>query len=167
MRAARIHDGMKVADFGVGSGFFTRGAARAVGERGAVFAIDIDGDLLARMRTLACDEGLSNIEYIRGDLEHIHGSGLPDESLDAVIIANILFQVKNKEKLIEEAWRVLRKGGRAIVFDWTDSFGGLGPHPLHVFKPADAKKLFERGGFAFLEEVPAGSYHWGYIFKKK
>ncbi len=158
---------MRIADFGVGSGFFTREAARVVGTLGVVYAVDIDGGLLARLKSLASEEGLSNVEYLRGDLEKIHGSGLADEALDAVLITNVLFQAHDKEKLIEEAWRVLRKGGRAIVIDWKDSFGGLGPHPLHVFKGADAKKLFERGGFVFMEEFSAGAYHWGYIMKKK
>ena len=167
VRAAKVREGMHVADFGVGSGFFTRASARAVGNWGKIYALDIDRELLKRARTLARAEGLENIEYVRGDLEQLHGSNLPDESVDMVILSNVLFQVPHKEKMIEEAWRALRHGGRALAIDWKDSFGGLGPHPLHVLREGDAKKLFERGGFSFLESVPAGDFHYGFILRKK
>lgn len=158
---------MKVADFGVGSGFFTREAARAVGERGRVYAVDIDSSLLARVKSLACAEGLQNIEYVRGDFEEKGGSNLPDASMDVVLCTNTLFQVTDKEALVEEVWRVLERGGRAFVIDWKDSFDCMGPHPSHVVTEADGRALFERGGFSFIGPLPAGEFHWGGILRKK
>lgn len=166
VRAAKIHDSMKVADFGSGSGFFTRAAARAVGPNGVVYAIDVHRDMLSRLANIAPLEGLANIEYIQGDLEETHGSALPDATLDVVIIANFLFQVSDKEKVLEEAWRILRKGGRLILIDWRDSFNNMGPHKDHVVSREKVLAEATRGGFAVLEEIEAGSFHFGLILKK-
>ncbi len=167
VRSSKIRDGMKVADFGVGAGFFTREAARVVGERGMVYAVDIDSSLLARLKTFACSEGLLNIEYVRGDFEKRGGSNLPDESVDVVLLTNTLFQIERKDALIEEMWRVLVRGGRAVVIDWKDSFDSMGPHSSHVVKEREGRNLFEQGGFTFIEEIPAGDFHWGSILRKK
>lgn len=167
LRASRLDDGLHVADFGAGSGFFTRAAAREVGEKGMVWAVDVHRDLLPRIKSLALAEGLHNVEVLHGDLEKLCGSNLPAEQFDFVIAANLLFSLSNKQNLVEEVKRVLRRGGRALIVDWKASFGGLGPHPEHVVTAAAARALFEKGGFTLLEEVPAGEYHWGFIVRKK
>lgn len=155
-----------VADFGAGSGFFTRAAARIVGE-GQVWAVDTNGDLLTRIKSLAISEGLRNVEILRGNIESPKGSGLPAQHFDMVVAANILFSAHNKEAVVKEVARVLTKTGRALVIDWSSSHGGLGPHPEHVVSAAEARTLFEEGGFIYLEKIPAGAYHWGFIVRKK
>lgn len=167
LRTSHLDEGIHVADFGAGSGFFTRAAAREVGERGVVWAVDAHRDLLPRIKNLALAEGLRNVEVLHGDLEKLCGSNLPAEQFDFVIAANLLFSLENKENLAEEIKRVLRRGGRALIVDWKDSFGGLGPHLEHVITAAAARALFEKNGFVVLGEVPAGEYHWGFIVRKK
>jgi ubiquinone/menaquinone biosynthesis C-methylase UbiE len=167
IRSSHIREGMKVADFGVGSGFFTREAARSAGEAGRVYAVDIDQELLARLNSLACAEGIRNIEYVRGDFEKLRGSGLADGSVDVVLLTNTLFQIQDKNALVEEIWRVLERGGRAVIIDWKASFDCMGPHESHIVPMSEARALFERGGFTFIEELPAGEYHWGVILRKK
>lgn len=164
LRAAKVHEGLMVADLGTGSGFFARAAAREVGEAGRVWALDINADLLPRLKHLSVAEGLDNIEVISGDIER--GTHLPAGGIDVVILSNVLFALEDKAAAAAEAWRVLRRGGRALVVDWRGSFGGLGPHPDHVFTERDAKKVFETQGFAFVEDIPAGAYHWGFIMRK-
>lgn len=167
VRAAGVHEGHVVADFGAGSGFFTRAAARVVGDSGVVWAVDAHADMLSRIQNLAAGEGLHNVQVVRGDLEREGGSNLPPNTFDFCIVANLLFSVENKQAVITEARRILKKNGRVLVVDWAGSFGGLGPHPDHVFGAAAAKKLFEDGGFSVLDEVPAGEYHWGFVVRKK
>lgn len=168
VKAAKIHDSMMVADFGVGGGFFTTALARAVGPRGKVYAIDINRNLLERLAPFADIEGLKNIEYVQGDLDEPHGSSLPDSTLDVVMMANILFQVEKKDMLIQEAFRVLRKGGRLVLIDWRESFSGMGPHKSAVVTREEALALSTRGGgFSHLEDLDAGTYHYGLILKKK
>lgn len=167
VRAAKIRERMQVADFHAGSGFFSRAAARAVGRTGRVWAIDVSSDTLARVKSTAEVEGLENISVLRGNIERRGGTLLPEAGIDAVMLANALFTAEDKEGVIEEAWRVLKPSGCLLVIDWKDSFGGLGPHPTHVITEDDAKRLIVRGGFELLEEIPAGDYHWGLLFRKK
>ncbi len=166
LRAAKLHEGMRVADFGAGSGFFTRAAARLVGGKGLVWAVDVHQDLLPRLKNLALQEGLPNVEVVHGNVERAGGSNLPDENFDLVIIANLLFGAEHKEQVVKEARRILRKGGRALVIDWRGSYNGMGPHKEHILTQDHAQTLFELGGFVQQEAVPAGEYHWGMVFKK-
>lgn len=178
LEAAHLHEGMQVADFGCGSGIFALAAARAVGEQGRVWAVDAHRDMLPRVKNLAAGEGLHNVEVIYGDLERrsspdssVGGSNLPAAQFDFCIVANLLFAVEDKKALVQEVSRVLKVGGRALVVDWSASFGGLGPHPSQVVGRLAAQKLFEDGGFTFVDPpaggVPAGEYHWGFIVRKK
>ena len=167
LKAVQLYEGMQVADFGAGSGFFTREAAREVGDGGAVWAVDLNRDLLPRIKTLATAEGLKNVEVVQGDVEVLGGSHLPDAQFDLVIAANILFALENKGELVAEVRRVLKPGvGRALVIDWAGSFGGLGPREDHLVTEEQVRKLFEGHGFVSAGKVPAGAYHWGFLARK-
>src|SRR5581483_11626867 len=166
LRAAGIHEGHVVADLGCGSGFFTRAAAREVAP-GLVWAIDINRDLIARVKNLSHAEGLDNVEVAHGDVGAPGGTPLPPEHFDFALLTNVLFSVEDKPAAVREVRRILKKNGRTLVIDWSASHGGLGPHPDHVITEREAKKLFEDEGFVVVSEVPAGAYHWGLVVRKK
>ena len=167
LRAAKLREGERVADFGAGSGFFTRAAARLVGDSGLVWAVDVHQDMLPRLKNLALQEGLKNVEVVHGDVEKAKGSRLPADNFDLCIISNLLFGAEHKDVVAKEAHRVLRKTGRALVIDWAGSFGGLGPRTDHLVSADHARTLFELNGFSYMEPVPAGEYHWGILLRKK
>lgn len=167
LAAAHISEGSRVADLQAASGFFARAAARAAGPGGQVWAIDPNPDMLPRLKNLADAEGLHTIEVVRGTLEKLHGTKLPDATMDVAILANALFSIEHKEAAAKEAHRVLRKAGRLVLIDWTDSHGGLGPREDHVVTKAQALEIFAAAGFAQPEDIPAGAYHWGLILRKK
>lgn len=161
-----ILPGMHVADFDAGAGFFTRAAARLVGPGGVVWAVEPQRDLLPRIKNLAEAEGLRNVEVVAGDITRPGGTHLPDGAFDIVLIVNSLFAADDKAAVAEEAARVLKPGGRALVIDWQESFGGMGPHPEHVVSARQASGAFVAAGFRAAGEVPAGAYHWGLLFRK-
>lgn len=166
LEAAHISAGSRVADLAAGAGFFARAAARIVGPEGLVWAVDPNQDMLVRLKNLSVGEGLHNIEVVRGSLEKVGATKLPDATMDVAILANALFSIEHKEAAAQEAYRVLRRAGRLLLVDWTASHGGLGPHAGHVVTKAQAQKLFEAAGFAQAEDIPAGAYHWGLILRK-
>lgn len=159
--------GMIVADLGVGSGFYSLHAAKLVGDRGKVYAIDIQKDLLDRIRLQATKDRRYNVETIWGDCEKLGGTKLREMLVDVAIAANILFQLEKKDVFAQEVSRVIKRGGKLVVVDWTDSFNNLGPHADHVFTKAVAEELFKKHGFAVEKEIDAGAHHYGMIFSKQ
>ena len=154
-----------VADFGAGSGAHTLAAAKALGNKGKVYAIDIQKDLLTRLQNSCKEHGVGNVSVIWGNIEKPGGSKLADASVDVVILSNILFQVDDKGAVINEAKRVLRQGGRLLLIDWSASFNNLGPTEERVFPELEAKKLVESQGFTFVRATDAGNFHYGLIFR--
>jgi ubiquinone/menaquinone biosynthesis C-methylase UbiE len=161
-----LEEGMIVADFGAGAGYLAVEAAEAVGKKGTVYVIDIQQELLTKSLHLAKEHHLESIVFIHGDLEAEKGSTLEDESVDAVIISNLLFQVGKKDALVLEAFRILKEKGRVLVVDWRDSFGGVGPQAEFVLTEEDARDLLEKNGFTHISNIDTGSYHYGLIFRK-
>ncbi len=160
-----LHAGLRVADLAAASGFFTRAAARLVAPT-AVWAVDPNPELLARIKTVASGEGLRNVEVMRGDIERAGGSNLPAGAFDVVLLVNRLFAAEHKSAVAQEAARLLVRGGVVLLIDWDGSHGGLGPHPSHVVAADTARELFAQAGFAPAGTVPAGAYHWGLIMRK-
>jgi ubiquinone/menaquinone biosynthesis C-methylase UbiE len=155
-----------VADFGAGSGFMAREIAK-VATAGNVFAIEINRDMVARVIHEVEENHIKNIQPLWGDIEIPGGSKLADASIDLVVMSNILFQLDDKSGCIREASRVLKPGGRVLIVDWTESFGGLGPAPHHVFEQKMAEELLSKSGFTKLSDtLPAGEHHYAILFKK-
>jgi ubiquinone/menaquinone biosynthesis C-methylase UbiE len=159
--------GMKVADLGSGAGFYSLALARAVGKNGRVFAVDIQQELLSKLKNEAVKEGVDNIiEVVWGDIDEPKGSTLQDNLVDKVVVSNTLFQVEDKEEVAREAYRILKPKGQVLVVDWEDSFGGLGPQKSRIVSYDQAKALFEKAGFSYIRDVDPGSHHYGLILKK-
>lgn len=155
-----------VADFGAGSGFMARGIASIV-TQGQVFAIEINRDMVARIVHEVQEKHIPNLQPLWGDIEIPGGSKLGDASVDMVVLSNILFQLDDKVGCIKEAARVLKPGGRILIVDWTESFGGLGPAPHHVFEQRMAEEILQQNGFTKLSDnLPAGEHHYAILFKK-
>ena len=161
-----LEPGMLVADLGAGGGGYTIPSAKAVGRRGAVYAVDVQQELLSRIKNTANREGLNNVETVWGDIETLGGSGLLEETVDAVIVSNILFLVEKKNILMQEISRILKRNGKVLVVDWKDSFGGLGPVTESIVSLQETKDLFEKHNFSFQHEIQAGAHHYGAIFKR-
>jgi len=158
--------GMQVADFGSGSGFYTMAIAKAITPGGQVFAVDIQKDLLQKLKNGAKQNHLNNVDIIWGDLEHLGGTKLRESSLDAVTVCNLLFQIENKDALCLEIKRILRINGRVLVVDWAGTFGGLGPQEKDVFSRDKVMTLFQGHDFVLDREISAGAQHYGLVFRK-
>ncbi len=165
--ALQVEPGMTVADFGAGSGAYVLEIARALEGHGRVYAIDVQRDLLRRIKNEAHKRGLKNVDIIWGDLEAPGGSKLGDHSLDLVLISNLLFQVERKEGIFEEAHRILRDHGRLAIIDWQGSYGGMGPQKKDVVEKNYCVALAEGSGFGLHAEFKAGAHHYGLMFTKK
>lgn len=159
-----LRDGMRVADFGAGTGMYSKEASEKVGQTGKVYAVEVQKDMVKKLESDLKGWGISNVDCIWGDIEKVGGTKIADASMDAVIISNVLFQVSDKLGLIDEAKRILKRGGKLLLIDWQESFGGMGPAPTHVVIERSATELFIKRGFKMLEHISASSHHYGIIF---
>lgn len=159
-----VAEGMTVADFGSGAGFYTLALAKKVGPYGRVFAIDSHPDFLRRIKNEAVRSGLQNVEVVQGDLESKKGSGLVSASVDRIVIANTLFSMENVDEIVLEAKRVLKHDGKVAVIDWNESYGQIGPHTDHIVTKDEAREMFEKEGFHLESFVDAGSHHYGMLY---
>lgn len=155
--------GMKVVDLGAGSGYYTLEAGRAVGATGRVYAVDVQKNLLERLRSIATAQGISNIEVVWGNAERIGGTKLREGIADRVIASNVLFQIEKPDDFCLEIKRLLKSGGRAMIIDWSD-ISALSPKS--VSPESATRRIFEKNGFKLTDSFTAGDHHYGLIFQK-
>ena len=161
IRALSLASGMKVADFGSGSGAYVRALARVVGHEGVVYALDINEDALVSIKKELQVEGLPHVDIIWADVERVGGSRIKDQSLDAVVISDLLFQVEDPRAVVQEAYRVLRSGGQLLLIDWQDHEKGSLVHS--TFSAQRGETLVQEVGFALVKNIDAGEHHWGLV----
>lgn len=163
--ALGIQGGMHIADFGSGSGAYVLAIAERLGGTGHVYAIDVQKDLLRRISNDAQKRGYKNVEIIWGDLEALNGSKLASQSIDIVLISNLLLQLPDKAPVLAEARRVIKATGHVAIIDWMDSFQGMGPQKEDVVTKGLALSLAQSAGLELVQEFTAGAHHWGLIFR--
>ena len=158
-----LKEDMIAAEFGCGSGTFTILLAKRLKE-GKVYGLDVQEEPLSALRGRARAEGISNIETIRCNLEEEGGSTLPDDFLDLVLLPNVLFQAEDKKAMLEEAVRVLKKGGEMLVIDWKKD-SSFGPKEGKISQK-EVKEIVRELGLKLKKEFEAGSFHYGLLFEK-
>lgn len=157
-----LSDTAHVADLGAGAGAFAVAIAQCV-QGGKVYAIDIQRGLLPLIVRNMDDSNIQNIEIIVGNIEEFGGTMLKDNAVDAIVLANTLFQVANKRGLAEEAKRILKPGGKLLLIDWVENDEKIGPTEDDLVTPKEALELFRMEDFLFVKEIPAGEHHYGMI----
>ena len=108
-----VREGQTFLDYGCGTGSFTIPAAKIVGTKGKVYAVDYFPRQLEIVKRQSEKEGLTNIETILSDSQ----TGLPDECIDVIWLCDVLHEIKERRAVLEELHRVLRSKGVLAIHD--------------------------------------------------
>jgi ubiquinone/menaquinone biosynthesis C-methylase UbiE len=153
------------ADFGCGYGTFAIPAARLI--TGQLHAFDIEPDMIEATRQKAAARGVTNIQYHLRDFV-AEGTGLPAQSVDYVMLFNIL-HAENPRGLLREAYRVLRAGGKAGIMHWNyDPTTPRGPSLEIRPQPQQCRRWAREEGFTIIKaHVDLPPYHYGIVGRKQ
>jgi SAM-dependent methyltransferase len=162
---AELREGETVLDLGSGGGIDVLLSARRVGARGKAYGLDMTEEMLALADENKRKAGATNVEFLKGEIEAIP---LPDASVDVIISNCVINLSADKERVLREAFRVLRPGGRLAVSDivrrgdmpekmarnvelWTGCVAG-------ALEVGEYRRLLEKAGFESVEIEPTRVY---------
>lgn len=162
---AQLHAGETVLDLGSGGGIDVLLSAKRVGPTGKAYGLDMTDDMLALARENQKKAGAENVEFLKGEIENIP---LPNGAVDVIISNCVINLSADKDRVLREAFRVLKPGGRLAVSDvvvrgavpdevrknmllWVGCIAG-------ALEEADYKSKLAAAGFTSIEVEPTRVY---------
>ncbi len=157
LRYIGLEPGQTFVDVGCGEGYFALPAARLVGEKGQVYALDRDPSAVAVLAGKARAEGLVNLVLKAARAE----DSVPCRGCaDIVFFGIVLHDFEDPARVLANAREMIKPSGRLIDLDWRKEPAPFGP-PLHIrFSEEQAKSLIEKAGFKVETVSQSGTYHY-------
>jgi SAM-dependent methyltransferase len=164
MRELALRPGMVVADVGAGTGYYARRMSPLVGASGAVYAVDVQPEMIAMLTDLAKKAGLSNIKPVLGAVDNVK---LADASIDLAIMVDVYHELEFPYEVMESVVRALKPGGRVVYVEYRAEDANVPIKPIHKMTEAQVRK--EAAQHALIYERTANTLPWQHvvIFQKK
>jgi ubiquinone/menaquinone biosynthesis C-methylase UbiE len=147
--AVNVRPGQTVADIGAGSGLFSVPLGRAAGQKGRVYAVEIDAGFFSQIRRRAAEAGVDNVETVLGKFTD---PALPVKTIDVAFFHDVLHHIAERPAYLKAVARYLAPDGRIVVVDYQ---AGMGPHPGHPELEVSRAQLEAWMSAAGLTEVQA------------
>lgn len=161
MKALALRPGEVVADIGAGSGYFALRFARAVGEAGRVYAVDISPDMVRHLNRRLRDTGIRNVFTVLADPDD---PLLPDASVDRFVIVDTWHHVDEQAKYLALLKRMLKPGGQVVHIDFQKRELPIGPPVAMKIAREDLVKQMEAAGFTLAAEHTFLPYQYFLVF---
>lgn len=147
IKAMNLAEDAVVADVGAGSGYFTFRMA-AVVPNGQVWAVDIQPEMLARLRTRTAQKGMEHVVPHRGKIDDPQ---LPHNQFDAVLMVDAYHEFSHPFEMMQGLYQALKPGGRIYLVEYRGEDPRIPIKPLHKMTLAQARKEMALVGFEFVE----------------
>ena len=152
IRALRIQPGSVVADIGTGYGYYAVRLSPAVGPRGRVFAEEIDGPLVEKLRGRLAEEKIGNVTVLLGAPDDPR---LPKVALDAVLLSDVYHEIERPAAVLARLKEALKPGGRLIIVDYLEPSMAGRPRAeqgkKHNIGPEYVERDLKMAGFTIVE----------------
>lgn len=152
-----LRSGMTFADIGCDEGFFTILAAKKVGDKGKVYAVDIDAPAIERLKQKAKSEGLKNITAKVGEAED---TVFCQQCADFVFYSMDLHDFSDPAKVLHNAREMVKPHGVVVDLDWKKQQMPFGPPVSIRFSEEYASGLMRSAGLTVSDIRDAGPYHY-------
>ena len=161
MKALALRPGEVVADIGAGSGYFTVRFARAVGETGRVYAVDISPDMIRHLNRRIRDAGIRNVVTV---LSEPDDPLLPDASVDRFVIVDTWHHIEDQPRYLALLKRMLKPGGQVVHIDYQKRELPVGPPVSMKVAREDLVRQMEAAGFRLAAEHTFLPYQYFLVF---
>ena len=164
LKFAGATKGMTMADLGSGPGFFTIPMAQITGEKGLVYAVDSNQNMLDNLKENIAKSGVNPkvIKIVKNDVCHTR---IPNESVDLVLFANVLHEVADRKAFFREVKRISKITALIIDVDWKKIQTEHGPPLESRLSEDEANQILSESGFKVVKQTDAGLYHYELIAK--
>ncbi|OYP28972.1 SAM-dependent methyltransferase [Rhodopirellula sp. MGV] len=148
-KALQIQPGMVVCDLGCGNGFWTLPMAKDVGEKGLVYAVDIQREMLNKLQYRASQEELSNI---RPTLGKVDDPKLPVDEIDLLLMVDVYHEFSHPQSMLWEIRRSLKPTGVVALLEYREEDPTVPIKLLHKMSKRQIMKEYEANGFKLVRE---------------
>ena len=159
-----LKPGMVVADVGAGVGYFTVRLAKRVGPEGKIFALDVQPEMLAKLRRHAAESKLTNIQPI---LSSESDPRLPENCCDLILMVDVYHELSQPQVMLRKMRRALKNDGRLVLLEYRKEDPHIPIRSEHKMSVAEAKAEVEAEGFkldSVLKDLPRQHI---FVFRKQ
>ena len=164
VEALNLRAGMRVADLGAGTGYFSRYLSAAVGRDGTVFAIDTEPNLVVHLRERAEREDTPNVVPILASPDNPR---LPVGSTDLVLVVDTYHHINGRRDYFRRLRRSLTRAGRVVIVDWYKRDLPVGPPASHKLAREQVVQEMVAAGYELAEEPAVLPYQYVLIFRPR
>src|SRR5256885_1146863 len=164
LAALKLKPGDAVADIGAGTGYYSRRLAKAVGENGVIYAVEIQQEMLDDLTNNMAQLNIHNVKPILGTITDPH---LPAESVDLIFMVDVYHEFDHPYEMVQAMTRSLKPGGRMVFVEFRGEDPKVPIKAVHKMTEAQVKKEMEIHPLVWKETISALPRQHIIVFTKK